>query len=312
MNKTLRKKYYKYRAISIILIVSIMIFSKNVFAAKGNPNNVTMTGENLIYDDPVYIEKHNANLSKLEITGYKLTPDFNKNTTTYYITIPKEVKTLDVVCETDTEKAKYVVSGNTNLSTTKESRITVKVTAQAKNTKTYTIVVSREAAKDLQLSSLSITDVNLTPEFSPDIYNYETEITASEFKKLDISALTNSQNAEIEVIGNDPDTFKYGDNIILIILKDSKETTTYQIKVNFIEQTFTTITTETTSNAIKWIINVFDKVKEFLSHENNQLAVLIGIAVLLFLLVIVFAIKISKNKKKRRMNTNDKKGSHTR
>ena len=312
MNKSFRKKYFKYRAISIILIVSIMIFSKNVFAAKGNPDNVTTTGQNLIYDDPAYIEKHNANLSKLEISGYKLTPEFNKNTTMYYITIPKEVTSLDVVCETEAAKAKYVVSGNTKLSTTKENRITIKVTAQAKNTKTYTVVVSREAAKNLQLSSLSVTDVSLSPEFSPDIYNYEAEITTSEFKKLDISALTNSSSAEIEVIGNDPESFKYGDNIILIILKDSKEVTTYQIKINYIEQTFTTITTETTSGAIKWIMNVVDKIKEFLSHEDNQLAVLIGIAVLLFLLVIVFAIKISKNKKKRRMNTNDKKGSHTR
>ena len=90
-----------------------------------------------------------------------------------------------------------------------ENRITIKVTAQAKNTKTYTIVVSREAAKNLQLSSLSIADVKLSPEFSSDIYNYETEITTSEFKKLDISAITNSQNAEIEVIGNEPESFKY-------------------------------------------------------------------------------------------------------
>jgi len=312
MNKSFKRKYIKYRAISVILIVSIMIFSKSVFAAKGNPDDVTTTGQNLIYDDPAYIEKHNANLSKLEVSGYKLTPEFNKNTTMYYITIPKDVTSLDVACETETSKAKYVVSGNTKLSTTKENRITIKVTAQAKNTKTYTIVVSREASKNLQLNSLSVTNVNLSPEFSPDIYNYEAEVTTSEFKKLDISALTNSSTAEIEVIGNDPESFKYGDNIILVILKDSKEVTTYQIKINFIEQTFTTITTETTSGAVKWIMNAVDKIKEFLSHENNQLAVLIGIAVLLFLLIIVFAIKISKNKKKRRMNTNDKKGSHTR
>ena len=59
-------------------------------------------------------------------------------------------------------------------------------------------------------------------------------------------------------------------------------------------------------------MNVVNNVKEFLSYENNQLAVLIGIAVLLFLLVIAFSIKISKNKKKRRARTNDKKSSYTR
>ena len=81
---------------------------------------------------------------------------------------------------------------------------------------------------------------------------------------------------------------------------------------NFIEQTFTTITTETTSEAVKWLMNLGEKIREFMSYEDNQLAVLIGVAVLLFILVIVFAIKISKNKKKRRMSTDDKKGSHTR
>ena len=312
MDKKRSKKYIIYRAISILLIVSIMIFNRNVFAAKGNPNNVTTTGENLIYNDPVYIEKHNANLSKLEISGYQLSPSFNKNTTTYYISIPKDVTSLDVVCEAEAPNAKYVVSGNTKLSTTKENRINVKVTAQAKNTKTYTIIVSRDSTKTLQLSELSVENATLSPEFSPNTYNYETEITTNKFEKLNISAITNSSTAQIEIVGNDPENFKYGDNIISIILKGSNEVTTYQIKVNFIEQTFTTITTETTSGALKWVVNVVNKVKEFLSYENNQLAVLIGIAALLFILVIVFAIKISKNKKKRRARTNDKKSSNTR
>lgn len=312
MDKNRSKKYYIYRAISIILIVSVIIFNKNVFAAKGNPNNVTTTGENLIYNDPAYIEKHNANLSKLEVSGYQLSPSFNKNTTTYYVSIPKTVTSLDIICEAEAPNAKYVVSGNTKLSTSKENKITIKVTAQAKNTKTYSIIVSRDATKTLQLSELSIENATLSPEFSSNTYNYETEITTNKLEKLNITAITNSSTAQIEIVGNDPENFKYGDNIISIILKGSSEVTTYQIKVNFIEQTFTTITTDTTSGAIKWVMNVVNNVKEFLSHENNQLAVLIGIAVLLFLLVIVFSIKISKNKKKRRARTNDKKSSYTR
>ena len=312
MDKNMSKKYFIYRAISIILIVSVMIFNKNVFAAKGNPNNVTTTGENLIYNDPAYIEKHNANLSKLEVSGYQLSPSFNKNTTTYYVSIPKTVTSLDIICEAEAPNAKYVVSGNTKLSTSKENKITIKVTAQAKNTKTYSIIVSRDATKTLQLSELSIENATLSPEFSSNTYNYETEITTNKLEKLNITAITNSSTAQIEIVGNDPENFKYGDNIISIILKGSSEVTTYQIKVNFIEQTFTTITTDTTSGAIKWVMNVVNNVKEFLSYENNQLAVLIGIAVLLFLLVIAFSIKISKNKKKRRAHTNDKKSSYTR
>ena len=312
MDKNMSKKYFIYRAISIILIVSVMIFNKNVFAAKGNPNNVTTTGENLIYNDPAYIEKHNANLSKLEVSGYQLSPSFNKNTTTYYVSIPKTVTSLDIICEAEAPNAKYVVSGNTKLSTSKENKITIKVTAQAKNTKTYSIIVSRDATKTLQLSELSIENATLSPEFSSNTYNYETEITTNKLEKLNITAITNSSTAQIEIVGNDPENFKYGDNIISIILKGSSEVTTYQIKVNFIEQTFTTITTDTTSGAIKWVMNVVNNAKEFLSYENNQLAVLIGIAVLLFLLVIVFSIKISKNKKKRRARTNDKKSSYTR
>lgn len=312
MDKNRSKKYFIYRAISIILIVSVMIFNKNVFAAKGNPNNVTTTGENLIYNDPAYIEKHNANLSKLEVSGYQLSPSFNKNTTTYYVSIPKTVTSLDIICEAEAPNAKYVVSGNTKLSTSKENKITIKVTAQAKNTKTYSIIVSRDATKTLQLSELSIENATLSPEFSSNTYNYETEITTNKLEKLNITAITNSSTAQIEIVGNDPENFKYGDNIISIILKGSSEVTTYQIKVNFIEQTFTTITTDTTSGAIKWVMNVVNNVKEFLSYENNQLAVLIGIAVLLFLLVIAFSIKISKNKKKRRARTNDKKSSYTR
>ena len=93
---------------------------------------------------------------------------------------------------------------------------------------------------------------------------------------------------------------KYGDNYITIVVKGSSETTTYQIKVSIIEQTFTTITEDTRNSIQKWFGSVYDKIKEFLTDENNKLSVLIGIAVLLFLLVIIFASKVIKRKKRMR------------
>jgi hypothetical protein len=297
MNKN---KIFKLFTTIIISLLFVLTINNNVWAAKKSSSStpqVSTTGENLIYNDPVYIAKHNNNLGKLEIAGYELNPMFNKNTTTYYIQIDDDVESLDISCETEEEGATYTISGNAKLNKKTENKITIKVKSKVKTTKTYTINTSRKSKKNLKLSSLSIEGCELSPTFDGNKFFYSTEITTDKIQKLNINAETQSSSAEVEIVGNN-DEMKYGDNFITIIVKDSSETTTYQIKVSIIEQTFTTITEDTRNSIQKWFGKVYDKIKEFLSDENNKLSVLIGIAVLLFLLVIIFARKVIKRKKR--------------
>lgn len=300
-----KKKLFSIFIITFLFVTIVAnCFNNGSFAAKGNPNDVTTTGENLIYDDPKYIAERNNNLSKLEVVGYELNPTFNKNTTTYYLTIPNNITKLDVNCETEESTSTYKIVGNSKLSTSKESTITITVTSAKKTTKTYKIIVSREGDRKLKLSKLSIKDVTLSPEFDSDTFNYTAEVTTSELSKLDITAEANSGSAEIEIVGNEADEFQFGDNIISIILKGSNEVTTYQINVKFVKKNFTTITTDTTSGFVKWIINTWDDIKTFFSKQDNQIIVLSIIAIFLFILVIILGIKIT-GKKKGRKDSND-------
>ena len=59
--------------------------------------------------------KANKNLSELEVEGYEIFPEFNKNTINYYVIIPDGVTSLDINAEPEMEGAIVRISGNTKL-----------------------------------------------------------------------------------------------------------------------------------------------------------------------------------------------------
>lgn len=129
--------------------------------------------------------------------------------------------------------------------------------------------VSNEATEENQeetpfgLDILKISDLELNPKFSTDIYEY-TISTTDKIKKLDIKeAVANVQTAKIEILGNED--FAVGKNIVRISVTDtaSERSAVYQITVNIEEikeapdQTIFNDETNKINNDInikKWII----------------------------------------------------------
>lgn len=194
----------------------------------------------------------NANLSTLGVTPkeYDFT-GFNKDKTSYSVTVPNNVDKLNVAYKTADAKATAKVTGNTNLEVG-TNNIKVVVTAEdGKTTKTYTIKVTKLATEDekpgniidddkdldICLTSLNLKNLEITPAFASDVYSYEATINMDEkdFSEVVVNAVANDEKATIEITGNT--NLVEGENLINVIVKSSNgNEKVYQITVNKVSQ----------------------------------------------------------------------------
>lgn len=241
------------------------VTEKNTYTVEFNVNgtvinskitvNPTTTNNNDNKDDDNKNDSKkstNANLSTLGVTPkeYDFT-GFNKDKTSYSVTVPSSVDKLNVAYKTADSKATAKVTGNTNLEVG-TNNIKVVVTAEdGKTTKTYTIKVTKLATEDekpgniidddkdldICLTSLSLKNLEITPAFASDVYSYEATINMDEkdFSDVVVNAVANDEKATIEITGNT--NLVEGENLINVIVKSSNgNEKVYQITVNKVSQ----------------------------------------------------------------------------
>lgn len=219
-------------------------------------------------------EKSNTkNLKSLTVENYKLEPEFDPEVTEYNLTVGTDVEKLEVSAIPQDENSKVEITGNTDL-LLGENTINIKITAEDETVKIYKINVSKIEEVSLQLSKLEIENYTLTPEFSQDIYEYTLNIGDTSITSLNVIASSNTQNAVIEIAGNNE--LKPGKNIITVLVKDEENTTVYQIVVNISEE-----------------YNVVAKTE----MNDNDLYMYTGIAagILILIMIIIAIVKKIKN-----------------
>lgn len=121
---------------------------------KPNINNTTIekkvksANQNTPTDSPKEtqsVEQSSNNyLKQLNIKNYKL--EFTKEKQNYTITIPKKIKSLEVIATPEDEKATYEITGADNLR--ENDTIKIIVTAENKEKRTYVINVKKEQEKE--------------------------------------------------------------------------------------------------------------------------------------------------------------------
>lgn len=230
----------------------------------------------------------NANLSNLGIRPNDFS-GFKSWITSYDITVPNDVETIEIYAKAQDSKAKISGIGSKKLEEGKNTSSIV-VTAEDGTQKTYTINVTREENKDEDndeensdeevskgLSELKIEDLKLTPEFKTDIYEYKVDYIGDE-TKLNINTIATDTNYVVEVTGNED--LKEGENIITILVSDieGNNIATYQVTVN------------------KSLVNEEPMILE---SQNNNKMIIIGVilAVVILAIIIFVIIKYRRNKK---------------
>ncbi|CAG2195510.1 unnamed protein product [Mytilus edulis] len=118
-----------------------------------------------------------CNLDKLVIKPGKLSPAFHKDTTEYNVTLASNVEKIHVDPLTSDTGASYCISGSDGGKDVplKEGQITdikIEVTSEDCTIKNYFIHAKRLSAKDATLSDLKLSDGDLSPEFSDNVFEY--------------------------------------------------------------------------------------------------------------------------------------------
>ena len=239
----------------------------------------------------------NANLKTLGVTPKEYDfSGFSKNKTSYSVTIPSNVDSLNVIAKAEDSKAKVNISGNKNLEVGTNT-IKVEVTAEnGKTTKTYEVSVTKLATEDekpgnllddntttkLYLKSLSIDGLELTPSFDKNIFSYEATIDmdTKDLSNINVNAAAENIDSTVEITGNTD--LKEGENTVNVIVKSksSSEQTVYQITVNKVSKA-----SEITTNKRKGI-------------KRETLIIGLYIACL----IIIFAILILKKTRNKKLN----------
>lgn len=188
------------------------------------------------------------------------------------------MNSLEVEAIAEDEAADVKVTGNDNL-LMGENTVEITVTAEDGTVKTYKIYVTKGEEASLGLSELTVEGYTLNPEFSTDIYEYTLDVTDTSITSLNVQAISNVENAEVEIVGNTD--MKVGKNVITILVKsENDEIATYQIVVNI---------TEPTENQI------------IAGIDNNKLFLYGGIGLVAIIILIIIIVVIRRRKK----NNND-------
>lgn len=255
--------------LGITIILSIIIFSSNTYAANttnssntstnkttnsssnststSNKTNSTNTSSNTTSGTST--KSNDATLSDLGIKPNDF-KGFKSVTTSYKTTVPEDVEEVEVYAKTTSSKATLTGTGKKKL---EKGTNTAEVTVTAENgtKKTYTIEITREGKSEETaattqteetttdanenigdgLSSLKIEDLKIEPDFKTNVYEYRVKYIG-EKDKLDIEAKTTNSNYTVEITGNSE--LKEGENIITILVSDanSNNIATYQVIVN--------------------------------------------------------------------------------
>lgn len=177
------------------------------------------------------IKSNEARLKELQIDVEGMTPEFDKNTTEYYLVVNLSIEEIEVTAIPQDNKAKVSVIGNNDLQEG-ENKININVTAEDGTIKTYYIYVTKVDDVEManaKLEMLETEGFNLYPSFKSDIYTYNLNIN-KDIKELNINAKPQREKATVEIVGN-TDLHK-GENMIEIKVTAEDGVTIKRYKIN--------------------------------------------------------------------------------
>lgn len=186
-----------------------------------------------------------ATLKSITIAGKTYSGSSLKNTISY--TAESSVNSIKISATKNHSKATVSGTGTKSLVAGQTNKFQITVTAENGTKKTYNVNIIRLAddttvpniiddqaqIPDTQetkpkLTSLVIKDVELNPEFNPEIYTYTTNV--KNMKELEIDATANIADAKIDIEGATELT--QGDNVVKITVTLGEEKAVYIIDLH--------------------------------------------------------------------------------
>lgn len=150
-----------------------------------------------IFSKPTSTGDNNNLLKSLNVSGQKISPNFDKYTQKYTLTVPNDVTAITVNATTLSSQAKITGVGKKNLAVGKNT-IKIKVTAASGISRTYTITVTRkEDPSELLLGDVDgNNDITVVDALTVLKYNAgKINLTSEQIKRADVD-----KNGNIDVV----------------------------------------------------------------------------------------------------------------
>lgn len=180
-------------------------------------------------------------LDSLVVSDYKLSPEFNKNTKSYKVSVPTTTDKINISSTLSSSKSSYVSGfGNrtVNLKYGKNS-ILVKVKSESESINTYEIIVTRE---DNRSSNNYLKKLNISSgEFKFDKKVKEYAVTVkNEVESINVSGEVEDNKSKVTGFGNYK--LKEGaNNITIKVTAETGSVRTYTLKVTRIVKNNTVV-----------------------------------------------------------------------
>lgn len=230
---------------------------------------------------------------------------FKRDRKEYSIEVPNKITSLTVYATPVDSKAKVAGTGKVTLKEG-DNTVTVTVTAEAGNTETYNLKIKRKTAAEeasgdadetltdnvsgaFGLSSLDIDDINLSPGFDTEIYQYTIDLT-KDLTSLEIETIPTADDTTVEIFGNE--NLHEGENLITILVKNKKtgQTATYQITVN------KTLSADEGNGSEQ--VEEFSWLKPSTWGKEEIIKVaIVSVLIVLIIIAIILKVKLHKEKK---------------
>ena len=278
-----------------IIIITILIAIGILFVA--TTKNYAVESQNNTTNTTVSTTKSsNTILTSLGIRPYDFTGFKNANTT-YNVTVPQNVESVEVYATTQNPKATLQGTGTKTLSMGKNVA-TVTVTAEDGTTKTFTINIIREEEGTSTLTEggvttdqnqvqntnglkeLSIKDASLSPEFQTGVYEYSVKYIG-EATQLEFTAQPTDDTYIVEITGNED--LQEGENTVTILVSqsDGNNVATYQLTIN------------------KSLVDEEAIAREQAEKEAKKKKTIIGIVIAVIILAIIIFVIVKRKRNSR-------------
>lgn len=208
-------------------------------------------------------------LESLSIDGYTITPEFNKNTTSYTLNVENDIEKIKINAIKTSTKSSFA-SGYGPREVKLEygkNTIYVKVKAENENENTYTITIYRKDNRSTINTLKSLTPSIGQIKFEEDVLEYSIVTDQNE-----ISITAETQDTKANITGNTTYQLKTGLNELKVVVTAENQTTkTYTIKVTKVDD----ISSLNISNSLKEL-NILKKYQIEFDKNITEYNVTIG------------------------------------
>ena len=213
---------------------SVSVNIKSASSSNENNSNNGTTGGNTTASKSIEARLKNLGIKPNDFNGFK------RDKTDYSVEVPNNVSKVNVYATPLDSKAKVTGTGDVSLNEGESKKVAITVTAEAGNTKTYSLTIKRKAADEADTqtqgdSDASLKSLGIKPEkydfsgFKKDKTQYSVQVP-KDVEEIEVYAEATSNKAK--VTGTGKTQLKNGKNTIVVqVTAENGTTQTYTIEV---------------------------------------------------------------------------------